>query len=792
MKFVRYLVVFILVIACCVSIGCDEMQMLDVMDGGPVLPDGYLSLTSKDEDSITPTNDSSEWSNYGLMWEKTKDEELTERPQYAVDWDFNLFEHWIYLEAKSRIVFDFGDRHFSKFECSILLPHFCADTVAIEMKWLANNVEIYNSGVINTNEVVGIAFNIPPRTKVLTLQVIDSDDGINCDHFIIGNSRLTQIPPDLLPPLPDLMLSEAYLSLTSQAPDAITPINDSGEWSRHETWERIRGQEAPIIDNSSFQRSAEAFEHWILSHAESRIVFDLKGQNFTYFECDSRLPNRACGGAAAVEFIWFADDVEIYNSGIVTSRRGIEMAFEIPAGTGTLTLHVTNGDDGTGCDQFIIGEPRLYAEKPEEAVSRDMYRELPEISMTAELEPGRYRLAPNYVDRGDYKIREFRKTIGDTTTDETEVLIRLINQPWDKTADGDLVISSDGGYDEIVVEITKKLEVREEPKGRFTKTIHIYEGIALLNLSNPDHLFEYEEIKPKEPPPYLAIMSETGEAILPSNSYTEWLGWGDSTWGNTKDGMLPPKPWGLLDNPPVEAFEHWFYSHAECRFVYELGGYGFTNFDCTVVLPHEGCGGDASVEVIWLADNVEVYNSGILKPLDFHQIRFEIPAGTQTLTLEVTDGGNGNQCDHFVIGNPRLLLEKPKVLPHVSITPTEIRNPTVGSQFTVNINIAEGVDVRGYNLNINFDSTSLKYVDRTNGDFLRGALLLPPVVSTGSLKLIGTLFSGASNGDGTLVTVTFEAIAAKSSDISLTDVSITNAAGERIETTTTDAKVVIQ
>ena len=162
-------------------------------------------------------------------------------------------------------------------------------------------------------------------------------------------------------------------------------------------------------------------------------------------------------------------------------------------------------------------------------------------------------------------------------------------------------------------------------------------------------------------------------------SHTQWVGWGDSTWGNIKDGVLPPKPGGFLDNPPVETFEHWIYSHAECRFVYELGAHNYTYFESSVVLASSG-----SIEFIWYADDVEVYNSGVIERSGIqHQIGFDIPAGTQTLTLRVTDAGDGITHDHFVVGNPRLLLEKPQVLPHVFISPTEIRNPTVGTQFTV-------------------------------------------------------------------------------------------------------------
>ena len=481
------------------------MQMMDVMDRKLKLPDGYLFLTSDSEDAITPVNDISQWGTSNIRWEKIKGGEVPEPPTSAVEWDQELFDHWIYLQAGGRLIFDFGNQYFSRFECSVLLPHFCNDTVSIEMKWLADNVEVYNLGVINTEKVIGIAFDIPPRTKSLTLQVTDAGDDNICDHYIIGNSRLTQIDPDLLPPIQDLMLSVAYLSLSSQAMDAMIPINYMAEWNgwaAGETGEKVKGEETPPRPELSADWNTELFEHWFYSFALSKFVFNLKGQDFTYFECDSILPN-TCGTVASVEFIWFA------------------------------------------------------------------------------------------------------------------------------------------------------------------------------------------------------------------------------------------------------------------------------------------------IEIIWYAADVEVYKSDVItQSSGVQEIGFGIPVGTQTLTLQVTDGGNGINHDHFVIGNPRLLLEMPQVTPHVFITPVVIRNPAVGTQFSVKINISDGYDVQSYDIDLNYDPTALKYVSTTKGDNLPNAFILPTVVSEGNLKLIGAGYP--SNGSGVLATIMFEVVSAEASEITLTSVYITNSAVTRSEVTTAGTNVVIQ
>ena len=161
----------------------------------------------------------------------------------------------------------------------------------------------------------------------------------------------------------------------------------------------------------------------------------------------------------------------------------------------------------------------------------------------------------------------------------------------------------------------------------------------------------------------------------------------------------------------------------------------------------------------------------------------------------MTDGGNNINHDHFVVGNPRLLLEKPEVIPptfipHVFIDPAEIRSPSVGHQFTLPIKITDGVAVNSYTINVGFDPTALKYISITNANYLQNAVSTPAVVSEDNIKMSTALWEGFVDGDGTLATITFEVVALKSSDIRLSDVIITNTAGERLEATTTNAEVV--
>ena len=151
-------IIYVLVIMCCFSIGCDDMQMMDVMDGDVVLPLTYLSLYSESKNTLTPINDSEQWTRDNAIWEKIQGEKAPPKPEFGADWDVDLFDHWFYLYTQSgegsRLVYDLGDHSYGKFQCSMVLPYFCDGRASVEMKWFVNNVEVFNSGVINTDVVL--------------------------------------------------------------------------------------------------------------------------------------------------------------------------------------------------------------------------------------------------------------------------------------------------------------------------------------------------------------------------------------------------------------------------------------------------------------------------------------------------------------------------------------------------------------------------------------------------------------------------------------------------------------
>ena len=126
----------------------------------------------------------------------------------------------------------------------------------------------------------------------------------------------------------------------------------------------------------------------------------------------------------------------------------------------------------------------------------------------------------------------------------------------------------------------------------------------------------------------------------------------------------------------------------------------------------------------------------------------------------------------------------------VSVDPATIESPAVGEQLTVNINIAGGAGVAGFQATVNYDNTALSYVSAAKGDYLPGdpvAGTFFPVLRPGDSNVVigGTsINAGTADGDGTLATVTFEVVEQKASSITLSGVIVSNAAGEALEATT--------
>ena len=114
----------------------------------------------------------------------------------------------------------------------------------------------------------------------------------------------------------------------------------------------------------------------------------------------------------------------------------------------------------------------------------------------------------------------------------------------------------------------------------------------------------------------------------------------------------------------------------------------------------------------------------------------------------------------------------------VSLLPISVQSPNIGQLLELSLKIAKGKNVAGYQATMSFDTTALRYVGSSNGNYLpTETYVLPPVLTGNTLTLAATSLSGKSQGDGTLATLTFEVVAVKASTVSLSDVLLTNGSG---------------
>ena len=115
----------------------------------------------------------------------------------------------------------------------------------------------------------------------------------------------------------------------------------------------------------------------------------------------------------------------------------------------------------------------------------------------------------------------------------------------------------------------------------------------------------------------------------------------------------------------------------------------------------------------------------------------------------------------------------------VSLLPASVQSPNIGQQLKLSLKVTNGENVAGYQTTVQFDDIALRFVSSMNGDFLPAdAFFVEPKVEGNLVKLNAASLAGESDGDGTLATLTFEVITVKASTLTLSDVLLSNRAGE--------------
>jgi hypothetical protein len=128
-----------------------------------------------------------------------------------------------------------------------------------------------------------------------------------------------------------------------------------------------------------------------------------------------------------------------------------------------------------------------------------------------------------------------------------------------------------------------------------------------------------------------------------------------------KFGFAPPKVDRNWDGGPIRmggiTYEHGLGTHAWCRMTYAVPA-GATAFQAIVGLSDSvrGCE-KAGVTFEIHDDHGTLYDSGLVEATTPPQAVDVKLGDTRTITLVVTEGGNGPDCDHALWALPAFLLQ---------------------------------------------------------------------------------------------------------------------------------------
>ena len=123
----------------------------------------------------------------------------------------------------------------------------------------------------------------------------------------------------------------------------------------------------------------------------------------------------------------------------------------------------------------------------------------------------------------------------------------------------------------------------------------------------------------------------------------------------------------------------------------------------------------------------------------------------------------------------------------ISVLPVGHENlPDIGDLLSVNIDIADGKGVTGFEFKLTYSDAVLEFSEAKLGDFLpAGAFAVPPKVEGGTILYGATAIGATAVGtNGTLATFTFKVLAQKESDLTFLSAKLSDAVAKEITSTT--------
>lgn len=152
------------------------------------------------------------------------------------------------------------------------------------------------------------------------------------------------------------------------------------------------------------------------------------------------------------------------------------------------------------------------------------------------------------------------------------------------------------------------------------------------------------------------------DSLIPINSPNEWFGYeglGYDIWEKYPNGTISPRN-GDPDFDEMHALSHWISTHAPAILSYDISSLPVLYFSAYILLPNSKCHGAASVEIIVLADDAEIFSKEVyLKNSGIH-IEFDIPTNTANFDFLIGDLGS-KKCDTVILGEPKIYINNTSI-----------------------------------------------------------------------------------------------------------------------------------
>ena len=117
----------------------------------------------------------------------------------------------------------------------------------------------------------------------------------------------------------------------------------------------------------------------------------------------------------------------------------------------------------------------------------------------------------------------------------------------------------------------------------------------------------------------------------------------------------------------------------------------------------------------------------------------------------------------------------------LKVNPAQVKTMVIGEQQLFNIEIVGGKNVSGYQLTLDYDESSLRFVSCTKGDYLKeNAFFAKPIVDRNKVTLTSTAITNTGNGDGTLASVIFEVVAEEPTALKIINSILSDGEGYRL------------